>query len=86
MKKTKIGRVVSDRMEKTIVVQVEERRFHRRYRKHIRRHFKFYAHDAQQAANVGDTVLVSGTMVLNKDFGAGYKYDLIIEDATITVE
>ena len=58
MKKTKIGRVVSDRMEKTIVVQVGERRFHRRYRKHIRRHSKFYAHDPQQTANVGDVVKI----------------------------
>ncbi len=37
-------------------------------------------------AKVGDTVLVSGAVVLDKDFGAGYKYDLIIEDAKVTVE
>ena len=36
--------------------------------------------------NVGDTVLVSGVLELNKDFGMGYQYDLIIEDADVTVE
>jgi hypothetical protein len=36
--------------------------------------------------NVGDTVLVSGALQLNKDFGMGYQYDLIIEDADVTVE
>lgn len=66
MKKTKIGRVVSDRMEKTIVVQVEERRFLKRYRKHIRRHFKFYAHDPQQAANVGDVVKIEEARPLSR--------------------
>jgi hypothetical protein len=33
---------------------------------------------------LGDIILVEGTLVLNKDFGAGYKYDVIIEDAQIT--
>ena len=36
--------------------------------------------------NVGDTVVVSGPVVLNKDFGMGYEYDIIIEDADVTVE
>ena len=36
--------------------------------------------------NVGDTVIVSGPVVLNKDFGMGYQYDIIIEDADVTVE
>jgi hypothetical protein len=36
--------------------------------------------------NVGDTVLVSGVLELNKDFGMGYQYDIIIEDADVTVE
>ena len=37
-------------------------------------------------AKVGDTVLVKGALSTNKDFGLGYKYDLIIEDAQVTVE
>jgi hypothetical protein len=39
-----------------------------------------------QTAAVGDTALVTGTLVTNKDFGAGYKYAVIIEDATVKVE
>ena len=58
MKKTKIGRVVSDAMTQTIVVKVEERRMHERYRKHIRRHFKFSAHDPSGLATVGDLVKI----------------------------
>jgi small subunit ribosomal protein S17 len=58
MKKVKTGRVVSDRMSQTIVVKVEERRLHPRYRKHIRQHFKFHAHDPQQEAGVGDLVRI----------------------------
>jgi len=66
MKKTKIGRVVSDRMQKTIVVQVEEKKFNRRYRKHIRRHFRFYAHDPLQKANVGDVVKIEEARPLSR--------------------
>lgn len=40
----------------------------------------------QATAKVGDTVLVSGTVAANKDFGSGYKYDVIVEDADITIE
>ena len=58
MKKAKIGRVVSDRMTQTIVVRVEEQRLHSRYRKHIRRHTKFHAHDPQSEAGVGDLVRI----------------------------
>ena len=39
-----------------------------------------------EQANVGDTVVVSGMLTVDKDFGAGYKYDVIVEDAQITVE
>lgn len=66
MKKTKIGRVVSDRMAQTIVVSVEERRLHPRYRKHIRRHFKFHAHDAQGEASVGDLVRIEECRPLSR--------------------
>jgi small subunit ribosomal protein S17 len=58
MKKMKIGRVVSDRMAQTIVVRVEEQRLHPRYRKHIRRHFKFHAHDPLGRAGMGDLVRI----------------------------
>ena len=38
------------------------------------------------AAKVGDTVLVNGTLVFNKDFGHGYKYEVLLQDAKLTVE
>jgi len=58
MKKVKIGRVMSDRMTQTIVVRVEEHRLHPRYRKHIRRHFKFHVHDPREEAHTGDLVKI----------------------------
>lgn len=39
---------------------------------------------SNQSASVGDTVLVTGTLAVNKDFGGGYKYEIIIEEATVT--
>ncbi len=41
---------------------------------------------AQPMPNVGDTVLVTGTVVLDKDFGMGYQYPVLVEDATVTIE
>ena len=38
------------------------------------------------SVKVGDTILVSGVVVINRDFGYGYKYDVIIEDAKVTIE
>ncbi len=66
MKKTKIGRVVSDRMTQTIVVRAEERRLHARYRKHIRRHFKFHAHDPREEAAIGDLVRIEECRPLSR--------------------
>lgn len=66
MKKTKTGRVVSDRMEQTIVVRVEEHRLHPQYRKHVTRHVKFYAHDAQQEAGIGDLVRIEECRPLSR--------------------
>jgi small subunit ribosomal protein S17 len=66
MKKTKTGRVVSDRMEQTIVVQVEEHRLHPQYRKHVTRHVKFHAHDPQQTAGMGDLVRIEECRPLSR--------------------
>jgi hypothetical protein len=41
---------------------------------------------SKQTANVGDQVVISGTVVVNRDFGSGYSYPLLIEEATITVK
>jgi len=66
MKKTKIGQVVSDKMTQTIVVRVEERKLHPKYRKHIRRHVKFHAHDSQETAGVGDIVKIEECRPLSR--------------------
>jgi len=66
MKKTKTGIVVSDRMEKTIVVSVVERRLHPRYRKYINRHSRFYAHDETGRATLGDLVKIEESRPLSR--------------------
>ena len=57
-RKTKVGRVVSDRMDKTIVVSVERLARHRLYKRVIRLTTKFKAHDELNDARIGDTVLI----------------------------
>jgi small subunit ribosomal protein S17 len=57
-RKTKVGRVVSDRMDKTIVVSVERLARHPLYKRVIRLTTKFKAHDETNDAHVGDTVLI----------------------------
>jgi small subunit ribosomal protein S17 len=57
-RKTKVGRVVSDRMDKTIVVSVERLARHRLYKRVIRLTTRFKAHDEANEASIGDTVLI----------------------------
>jgi len=57
-RKTKVGRVVSDKMDKTIVVSVERLARHRLYKRVIRLTTKFKAHDEDNDARIGDTVLI----------------------------
>jgi small subunit ribosomal protein S17 len=64
--KERIGRVISDKMQKTITVLVETRVQHPRYKKHIRRRTKFYAHDEREEAKVGDVVRIRETRPLSK--------------------
>ncbi len=65
-RKQRVGRVVSDGMEKTIVVAVERRVTHTVYGKQIVRTSKFHAHDERNEANVGDTVRIEETRPLSK--------------------
>jgi small subunit ribosomal protein S17 len=60
------GVVVSDAMDKTIVVKVESVRAHQRYKKVIRRTAKFHAHDEQNTAHIGDVVRIVETRPLSK--------------------
>ncbi len=64
-RKTKIGRVVSDKMDKTIVVSVERLARHRLYKRVIRLTTKFKAHDEANEAKVGDTVLIEESRPLS---------------------
>jgi small subunit ribosomal protein S17 len=64
-RKTKVGRVVSDRMDKTIVVAVERLARHRLYKRVIRLTTKFQAHDEANEASVGDTVLIEESRPLS---------------------
>lgn len=64
-RKTRRGYVVSDKMDKTVVVQVEDRVKHALYGKVIRRTSKVKAHDEQNTAGIGDLVLISETRPLS---------------------
>src|SRR5690348_6248180 len=64
-RKTKVGRVVSDKMDKTIVVSVERLARHRLYKRVIRLSTKFKAHDEANDAHVGDTVLIEESRPLS---------------------
>jgi small subunit ribosomal protein S17 len=57
-RKTRQGKVVSDRMDKTIVVQIDERVMHPVYKKYVRKRVKYKAHDEQNTAKIGDTVMI----------------------------
>ncbi|PDW00681.1 30S ribosomal protein S17 [Candidatus Chloroploca asiatica] len=62
----KIGRVVSDKMEKTVVVAVDYLKPHPLYRKIIRKTSKFHAHDEENACKVGDLVRIEETRPLSR--------------------
>ena len=62
----KVGQVVSTKMEKTIVVEVEMRKAHPKYKRIVKSSKKFYAHDEQNSARVGDMVRIRETRPLSK--------------------
>ena len=66
-RKTRIGKVVSDKMNKTIVVAVEDRVPHPLYKKIIKRTFKLKAHDENNDCRIGDRVRVMETRPLSKE-------------------
>ena len=66
-RKTRVGKVVSDKMDKTIVVAVEDRVQHPLYKKIIKRTYKLKAHDENNSCGVGDRVRVMETRPLSKD-------------------
>ena len=66
-RKTRVGKVVSDKMDKTIVVAVEDRVAHPLYKKIIKRTYKLKAHDENNECRIGDRVRVMDTRPLSKD-------------------
>src|SRR3989442_10287171 len=97
-RKTKVGRVVSDRMDKTIVVSVERLTRHRLYKRVIRLTTKFKAHDEANDAHIGDTVRIEESRPLSAtkrwrllevvqragDHGAAAELELIAEEAAVS--
>lgn len=67
MRKTGIGRVVSNKMDKTIVVAIEDSVRHKLYNKIIKRTVRFKAHDEKNECTIGDRVRVMETRPISKD-------------------
>ena len=66
-RKTRVGKVVSDKMDKTVVVIVEDRVAHKTYKKIIGRTYRLKAHDENNECGIGDIVRVMETRPLSKD-------------------
>ena len=67
LRKVRVGKVVSDKMDKTIVVAVENHVKHPLYKKIVKRTYKLQAHDENNECNIGDTVKVMETRPLSKN-------------------
>ena len=67
LRKTRVGKVTSNKMDKTIVVAVEDHVKHPLYNKIVKRTYKLKAHDENNECNIGDTVKVMETRPLSKD-------------------
>ena len=79
LRKTRVGTVVSDKMDKTVVVAIEDSVRHPLYKKIIKRTVKFKAHDELNTCGVGDTVEIMETRPLSKD--KNWRVSKIIEKA-----
>ena len=67
LRKTRVGKVVSDKMDKTVVVAIVDNVQHPLYKKIIKRTVKLKAHDEQNACRIGDRVEVMETRLMSKD-------------------
>lgn len=66
MRREVIGTIISDRMEKTVIVEVERLVKHRLYKKYIKRRSKYTAHDEADVCRIGDRVLIAESRPLSK--------------------
>ncbi|MFB9329513.1 MULTISPECIES: 30S ribosomal protein S17 [Paenibacillus] len=80
-RKVQVGKVVSDKMDKTIVVAVETYKKHDLYHKRIKYTKKFKAHDENNQAKIGDTVKIMETRPLSKD--KRFRLVEIVEEAVV---
>jgi len=67
LRKTRVGKVVSNKMDKTIVVVIENRTKHPLYGKIVKRTYKLKAHDEKNECNIGDSVRVMETRPISKE-------------------
>ena len=67
LRKTRVGKVVSNKMDKAVVVSIQDNVRHPLYKKIIKRTVKLKAHDEENSCNIGDTVKVMETRPLSKD-------------------
>jgi small subunit ribosomal protein S17 len=65
-RQVKVGTVVSNKMDKTVIVTVEGTVMHRLYHRYVKRTARFHAHDEQNACNIGDRVEIVATRPLSK--------------------
>ena len=79
LRKTRVGKVVSDKMDKTVVIAIEDNVRHPLYKKIIKRTIKLKAHDEQNACGIGDKVESMETRPLSKD--KRWRVSQIIEKA-----
>lgn len=67
LRKTRVGKVVSDKMDKTVVVSIQDNVKHPLYKKIIKRSVKFKAHDEKNEGGIGDRVMIMETRPISKD-------------------
>ena len=67
LRKTRVGKVVSDKMDKTVVVSIQDNVKHPLYKKIIKRSVKFKAHDEKNECGIGDRVMIMVTRPISKD-------------------
>ena len=67
LRKTRVGKVVSDKMDKTVVVAIEDNVKHPLYKKIIKNTIRLKAHDEENSCGIGDRVLIMETRPLSKD-------------------
>jgi len=81
LRKSQTGIVISDRMDKTVVVQVDRLVKHPMYKKYVRRRAKYVAHDENNTCQVGDRVLIRETRPLSKT--KRWRVSQILEKAVV---